>query len=94
LFTVTALLITGDVSATGRVMQGITAGVGFIGAGVILRRPELQDIRGLTTAAAVWVVSAVGVAVGAGLWRISLAAVVLAFAVLVVGEKIDQRLHH
>lgn len=93
LLTVTGLLLTDDASSPARVVQGITAGVGFIGAGVILRRPEKQDVQGLTTAAAVWVVSAIGVAVGAGLWRTSLAAVGLAFVILVVGEAIDRWLH-
>ena len=93
LFTVVGLLVANDASATGRIVQGITAGVGFIGAGVILRLPELQDIRGLTTAAAIWVVSAVGVAVGAGLWRTGLSAVALAMVVLVAGEAVDRWLH-
>lgn len=93
LFTVTALLLIDDPAATGRVIQGITAGVGFIGAGVILRRPELQDVQGLTTAAAIWIVSAVGVAAGAGLWRTGVAAVLLAFFVLIVGDRIDRALH-
>lgn len=93
LITITGLMLTDDASSTARVIQGITAGVGFIGAGVILRRPEKQDVQGLTTAAAIWVVSAVGVAVGAGLWRTSLVAVGLALIVLVLGEAIDRWLH-
>jgi putative Mg2+ transporter-C (MgtC) family protein len=53
LFTIIALLLSpGDASATARILQGITAGIGFIGAGVIMRRPETQDVHGLTTAAA------------------------------------------
>ena len=94
LFTVTALLLSGgDASATGRVIQGITAGIGFIGAGVIMRRPEAQDVQGLTTASAIWIVSAVGVAVGAGLWRMSLVALGLTLVVLVLGERVDRWLH-
>jgi putative Mg2+ transporter-C (MgtC) family protein len=95
LFTIIALLLSeaGDASATSRVLQGITAGLGFIGAGVIMRRPELQDVQGLTTAAAIWLVSAVGVAVGAGMWRTSLAALALTLFMLVVGEKIDEWIH-
>jgi putative Mg2+ transporter-C (MgtC) family protein len=58
-----------------------------------MRRPEINDIKGLTTAAAIWLVSAIGVAAGAGLWRTSLIALALGFFVLVVGEAIDRRLH-
>jgi putative Mg2+ transporter-C (MgtC) family protein len=82
-----------DPSATARVLQGITAGIGFIGAGVIMRRPDMHDVQGLTTAAAIWVVAAIGVAVGAGLWRTSLIVLVFALFVLVVGEAIDRWLH-
>ena len=94
LFTMIGLLLgSGDASAASRVLQGVTAGVGFIGAGVIMRRPEINDVQGLTTAAAIWVVSAVGVAVGAGLWRTSLIALGLGLLVLIVGETIDRWLH-
>ena len=50
-------------------------------------------IAPLTTAAAIWIVAAIGVAVGAGLWRTSLVALALALFVLVVGEAIDGWLH-
>ena len=94
LFTIIALLLSpGDPSATARILQGVTAGIGFIGAGVIMRRPEIQDVQGLTTAAAIWIVSAIGVAVGAGLWRTSLIALALALFILIVGEAVDRWLH-
>lgn len=94
LFTLVGLLLApGDLSATGRILQGITAGIGFVGAGVILRRPDIQDVQGLTTAAAIWVVSAIGVTVGAGLWRTSLIALALGLFVLIAGEAIDRWLH-
>lgn len=94
LFTIVGLLFgTGDASAASRILQGVTAGVGFIGAGVIMRRPEVNDVQGLTTAAAIWLVSAVGVAAGAGLWRTSLIALGLCLFVLIAGETIDRWLH-
>ena len=94
LFTLIGLLLApGDSSATSRILQGITAGIGFVGAGVILRRPEIQDVQGLTTAAAIWLVSALGVAVGAGLWRTSLTALAIGLFVLIAGEAIDRWLH-
>ena len=94
LFALIGLLLgPDDPSATGRILQGVTAGIGFIGAGVIMRRPEIQDVQGLTTAAAIWIVSAIGFAVGAGLWRTSLAALALTLFVLIAGEQIDRWLH-
>ena len=94
LFTLIGLLLASDdPSATGRILQGVTAGIGFVGAGVILRRPEIQDVQGLTTAAAIWLVSAIGVAAGAGLWRTSLIALALGLLVLVAGETVDRWLH-
>jgi len=49
-----------------RVLQGVTAGIGFLGAGAILKQKDQNDIRGLTTAASVWLTSAVGIAAGMG----------------------------
>lgn len=91
LFTIIGLLLSeGDATATSRILQGITAGLGFIGGGVIMRRPEMQDVQGLTTAAALWLVSAVGVAAGAGLWRTSLVAIGISLLVLVLGDRVDR----
>lgn len=50
-----------------RVMQGIAAGIGFLGAGAILKQKEVQAIKGLTTAAGIWLTSAIGIAAGLGL---------------------------
>ncbi|MBU1565552.1 MAG: MgtC/SapB family protein [Proteobacteria bacterium] len=49
-----------------RVIQGVITGIGFIGAGSILKLSEEKDIRGLTTAAGIWMTAAIGVAVGLG----------------------------
>lgn len=83
----------GDTAAVSRVLQGIVAGVGFIGAGVILHRNDPKGVHGLTTAASIWVVASVGVAAGLGLWRIAVAAVVLALLVFTVGGPADRALH-
>ncbi|MBM4465792.1 MAG: MgtC/SapB family protein [Chloroflexi bacterium] len=48
-----------------RIVQGIVAGIGFLGAGVIIRS-DMGEVRGLTTAASLWAMSAIGVAIGAG----------------------------
>jgi putative Mg2+ transporter-C (MgtC) family protein len=82
----------GDLAAASRVIQGLVAGIGFIGGGVILHRSP-RTVHGLTTAAAIWVVSASGVAVGAGLWRAATIAITLTLVVLTVGHSIDNALH-
>jgi putative Mg2+ transporter-C (MgtC) family protein len=65
-----------------RIIQGIVAGIGFIGGGTILKLSEEQQIKGLTTAANIWLAAAVGIAVGLGWVWPALVAVVLAWVVL------------
>jgi putative Mg2+ transporter-C (MgtC) family protein len=83
----------GDGAAASRIIQGMIAGIGFIGGGVILHRADLRMVRGLTTAASIWVVAATGVAVGTGLLRAAVITVLLALIVLTIGRKIDHLLH-
>jgi putative Mg2+ transporter-C (MgtC) family protein len=75
-----------DADALSRVIQGIAAGVGFLGAGEIIhessKESERPEIHGLTSAAAVWVSAALGVASGCGLWQLALIAAVLTLLVL------------
>jgi putative Mg2+ transporter-C (MgtC) family protein len=82
-----------DASAPGRIIQGLVAGIGFIGSGVILHRRDNHTVEGLTTAASIWVIAAVGVAVGAGLWRASTIVVLISLILLVVGSPIDRFIH-
>jgi putative Mg2+ transporter-C (MgtC) family protein len=82
----------GDVSSAGRIIQGLVAGVGFIGAGVILHRDDTKGVHGLTTAASIWLCATIGVAVGAGLWKAGAIAAALGLFVLVAGRPIDQAL--
>jgi putative Mg2+ transporter-C (MgtC) family protein len=83
---------TESFGAASRVLQGLIAGVGFIGGGVILRREESKEVHGLSTAASIWIVSAIGVGAGCGLWLTSGAAVVLALVILALGEPLDRLL--
>ena len=71
----------GDV---GRVIQGVAAGIGFIGAGAILKRTDEGDVLGLTTAAGIWLTAAVGVAIGLGGIGIALIATLLTWFILSV----------
>ena len=82
-----------DVSAVSRVIQGILTGIGFLGAGVIIRNNEGRQIHGLTTAACAWLTACIGVTCGAGEWRIVLVSMVLAFLVLIVGGPLEKALH-
>ena len=66
------------------IIQGIMAGIGFIGAGAILRDRGSQTVRGLTTAATVWVTAALGIACGLAAWEIVGLSVALALFLLVV----------
>lgn len=71
-----------DMAGQSRVIQGIVTGIGFIGAGSILKVSEERDIRGLTTAAGLWLTATVGVACGLGTIGIALIASVLALIFL------------
>ena len=75
-----------------RVIQGIVTGIGFIGAGSILKLNDERDIKGLTTAASVWIASAIGVAVGLGGLGLAILATISTLIVLAVVWRIEQRL--
>lgn len=65
-----------------RIIQGIAAGIGFIGAGAILKLTATREIEGLTTAAGIWMTAAVGVAVGLGGLGLALLGSVLTWIIL------------
>ena len=81
LFTVASLYGFSTTADPARVAAGIVAGIGFLGAGAILRRGE-GVVEGLTTAATIWVVAAIGLAAGAGLYLV--AAVTTAIIMIVL----------
>jgi putative Mg2+ transporter-C (MgtC) family protein len=74
----------GDVT---RVMQGIVSGIGFLGAGAIIKLERDERIEGLTTAAGIWMVSAVGMAAGMGMEIMALATTLIALAVVALIPK-------
>ena len=81
------------IDALSRVIQGIIVGVGFLGGGAILKTVganEQEIIHGITTAASIWVVAALGIACGAGEWIIALVAAALTLIVLVFGRYVDE----
>ena len=71
-----------DMDGESRVIQGVVTGIGFIGAGSILKVSEERDIRGLTTAAGLWLTAAIGVACGLGAIGIAVIASILALIIL------------
>lgn len=98
LVTLTGIELSGhdgefDSNSVSRVIQGIVAGIGFLGGGTILKADSGEHISGLTTAASLWVVACLGIACGVGLWQMALVAVVLALLVLIVGEPLENALH-
>lgn len=75
-----------------RVVQGVAAGVGFIGAGTILKNAETREVEGLTTAASLWLSAAVGLAMGAGLVVVPLVSTVLALSILLLAGRVQRTL--
>ena len=72
-----------------RVMQGIISGIGFLGAGAILKKgDDEKDLKGLTTAAGIWLTAAIGVAAGLGRESSAILCTVLALMVLIIIPKI------
>jgi putative Mg2+ transporter-C (MgtC) family protein len=71
-----------DSAEISRVIQGIVTGIGFVGAGSILKRESESSIEGVTTSAGIWMAAAIGVTVGLGGLGLALMATVLALLVL------------
>ncbi len=74
-----------------RIAAQVVSGIGFLGAGAIIR--EKASVRGLTTAACLWVAAAIGVACGVGLFTIASVVTVISLASLLFLKKIEQKLH-
>lgn len=79
-----------DFNAVSRVVQGILTGIGFLGAGVIIR-DAAGHVSGLTTAATVWVSAALGVLCGLGYWEFVVLATSLAMLVLIFGGMLERK---
>lgn len=70
-----------------RVLQGLIAGIGFLGAGTIVKSEREEDVRGLTTAAGIWMTAAIGVAAGMGREATAVLSTLLALAILTLLPK-------
>src|SRR5215470_15050535 len=80
--------------AQSRVIQGIVTGLGFIGAGSILKLSQEHAIKGLTTAAGVWMTAAIGVSVGLGALGIAIIATILTLIILAVATRFERLVEH
>jgi len=78
--------IYGVTNALSRTVQGVATGVGFLGAGLILqespRKSVRPKVRGLTTAACIWIAAGLGAAIGCGLWQMGLIGGLLTLIIL------------
>ena len=83
LFTLVSIYgFSGAVVDISRVAAGVVVGIGFIGAGVILRGQREKEVAGLTTAATIWITAAIGLATGTGMYLISVIATAVTIGVL------------
>ncbi len=92
LFTAVAVEST-KASELSRVIQGVATGVGFLGAGTILKMSEQHRIEGLTTAASIWLTAADGMSVATGWVWPAPCPVVLGWLTLTVGRKLEHWIH-
>lgn len=96
-----AVLIVAPLSSAGaaqadaqsRVLQGILTGVGFLGAGVILRAAGRHRVHGLTSAALIWITAVFGALCGHGRIDVAMIGAAMVLAVLLVGGRIERMLH-
>jgi len=78
-----------NLDVLGRAISGVISGVGFIGGGTILRESR---VKGLTSAAAIWISAALGITIGTGLWILGLAGAIVTWIILRVVDKWEQHL--
>ena len=91
LFTNLALSIGGDsYDSTSRLLQGVITGVGFIGAGAVIRGN--RSIHGITTAASIWLVTGIGIACGFGMYDAAVGVTVIALIILWGLHPLDRRI--
>ena len=81
-------MVVADLS---RVIQGIVTGIGFLGAGAIIKHRSEEEVQGLTTAAGVWMTAAIGIACGLGRESTALLSTLLALIVLAAVPKLVGR---
>jgi putative Mg2+ transporter-C (MgtC) family protein len=95
IFVIAGMDIVGRNSeAVTRVIQGIASGIGFLGAGTILKLDQKEQIKGLTTAASIWLAAALGTSAGSGEYALAVAATIATLFVLGVLGPIEKAFEH
>ncbi|HTL88815.1 MAG TPA: MgtC/SapB family protein [Leptolyngbya sp.] len=93
LFVLVPIETSDSADSLSRAVQGVAAGIGFLGAGEILQRsrPEHhnQEVKGLTSAASIWVTAALGVTAGAGLWQLTLVGTLFTLIALIAIKRLE-----
>ena len=90
-FVIAGLTVAKDqIFDTTRVIQGVAAGIGFLGAGTILKLGDTQEIKGLTTASSIWLAAALGIVTGLAEYALAAAAALVSLFVLVVLQPVEK----
>ncbi|MES2208251.1 MAG: MgtC/SapB family protein [Pseudomonadota bacterium] len=81
----------GDIT---RILQGLVAGIGFLGSGVIIKNEKNGDTKGMTTAAGIWLTAALGMTVGMGREATAIISTVLALIIIALVPKVEKPKTH
>ena len=92
LVVVTAEQVGMEAADMSRVLQGLLAGIGFLGAGAILKQSDKEHVRGLTTAASIWATAAIATAAGLGRETTAVLATILAYLILSLLLRVERRI--
>lgn len=87
-----------SIDSLSRAIQGVATGVGFLGAGEILhgstRESNKLSVKGLTSAATIWVTAALGMVAGCGFWQLSLLSTLMTLFILSGAKKLERLVFH
>jgi putative Mg2+ transporter-C (MgtC) family protein len=89
IFVISALEAGASIDGTTRVVQGLAAGIGFVGAGAILKSTDSREVHGLTTAASIWLTAGLGTAVGMGRIWLGVLGSLLSIGILAVLKLVE-----
>lgn len=89
LFVIAPLQAGMSIEDLSRVLQGVIAGIGFLGAGAIIKLGDKEQIKGLTTAASIWATAAIGMAAGMGREMTAILSTALALVILAVLPRLE-----
>ncbi|HEX2542096.1 MAG TPA: MgtC/SapB family protein [Caldimonas sp.] len=92
LFVLVPLQAGMDADGMSRVIQGLLAGIGFLGAGAVIKQSESGHVRGLTTAAGIWTTAAIGMTVGLGRETTAIISTVLVLVILSLLLRLERRI--